>query len=335
MCFQSQHCGAWISLESIGIPAQGCLRAPEWLQHIVLPSHQSIVNPVIYIDLATHTLTCIKNVSHGAFGFIDVAIIKTPEGSKDLYIKRPIIIGKSLLQEACLQSLVNKRLAEIGFPIGAPKVTHIFRLRDRSVCFAMEPVEGAVTLDRYLDAIPSQLFSTVIIDCLLQLSAMIWHLDHIGINHRDVKPSNFLIVEHNAPIQKILTVENEIIEISSNYSLTLIDFGFSCIGSTKTQVSNLALSTVYPPSDPCPKEGRDLYLFLGLLYADYHAKMPAPLKQLFESWIDEPGSKMCTFMRKDKEYSKKWLYFMAGNDQIKRFQSNPCRIVSDLQALHL
>jgi serine/threonine protein kinase len=335
MCIQSHHCGAWISLESIGIAAQGCLRAPEWLQHISLPICQSIVNPSIYIDVPHQTLTCTKNASHGAFGFIDVAIMKTLDGSKDLYVKRPIMMGKSLLQEACLQLLVHKRLAEIGFPMGAPKVTHIFRLRDRSICFAMEPVEGAITLDRYLDVTPSHLFSTVIVDCLLQLSAMIWHLDHIGINHRDVKPSNFLIVEHEVPVLKILAVENEIIEISSNYSLTLIDFGFSCIGSTKTQVSNLALSTVYPPSDPCPKEGRDLYLFLGLLYADYYTKMPQPLKHLFESWIDEPGSKMCSFMRKDKEYSKKWLYFMAGNDQIKRFQCNPSRIVADLQALHL
>jgi diacylglycerol kinase family enzyme len=37
-------------------------------------------------------------------------------------------------------------------------------------------------------------------------------------------------------------------------------------------------------------------------------------------------------MRKDKEHSKKWLYFMAGNEQIKRFYSTPQRIVYDLQA---
>ena len=334
MCLLTQHCGAWISLHSIGIAAQGCLRTPEWLQQIVLPSQQSIINPSIYIDTAHQTLTCIKTVSHGAFGFIDLATIKTEEGIKEVYVKRPILLGKNLMQEACMQKVVGERLAEIGFPIGAPKITHIFTLRDRSVCFAMEPVLGAVTLDHYLDSISPHLFSTVIVDCLLQLSAMIWHLDRIGMNHRDVKPSNFLIVEHELQ-PKILTVENEIMEISSRYSLTLIDFGFSCIGSINTKVSYLSLSTVYPASDPCPKEGRDLYLFLGLLYADYHSKMPLPLRTLFESWIDEPGSKMCAFMRKDKEYSKKWLYFMAGNEQIKRFQSNPTRIVSDLQALHL
>jgi hypothetical protein len=37
-------------------------------------------------------------------------------------------------------------------------------------------------------------------------------------------------------------------------------------------------------------------------------------------------------MRKDKENSKKWLYFMAGNESIKKFNSSPYRIVKDLQA---
>jgi hypothetical protein len=37
-------------------------------------------------------------------------------------------------------------------------------------------------------------------------------------------------------------------------------------------------------------------------------------------------------MKKDKENSKKWLYFMAGNESIKRFSSCPKSIVKDLQA---
>jgi hypothetical protein len=112
----------------------------------------------------------------------------------------------------------------------------------------------------------------------------------------------------------------------------LIDFGFSCIGSIETHVSEVSLSTVYPASDPCPKEGRDLYLFLGLLYIDYYSRLPLQLRTLFESWLQEPGSNLCSFMRKDKESSKKWLYFMAGNDSIKRFHSSPERIVRDLEA---
>jgi serine/threonine protein kinase len=287
---------------------------------------------MLYIDQPNETLTCIKTVSHGAFGYIDWGMHRKGQDEKNVYIKRPILPGKSLLYEACIQHLVAEQLAEIGFPHGAPRVLRLVSLRDHSIGFAMEPIEGACTLDRYLDASPPSCLSNVIIDCLLQLCAISWHLDQrIGINHRDLTPSNFMVVDHPPQI-KILTIENEIIDLSSSRSLTLIDFGFSCLGSTKTHISELSLSTVYPASDPCPKEGRDLYLFLGLLYIDYYSRLPPQLRTLFESWLQEPGSNLCSFMRKDKDSSKKWLYFMAGNDSIKRFHSCPARIVADLEA---
>jgi serine/threonine protein kinase len=241
--------------------------------------------------------------------------------------------GRSLLYEACIQKLVADSLATIGFPTGAPQIISIFRLRDNSICFAMEQIQGAITLDRYLDSLPKVVLPSIIIDCLLQLSAMLWHLDYtLGINHRDLKPSNFLICEHDAPIRKVLQIGNEIIEIETNHSLTFIDFGFSCLGSTETHIPNISLSTVYSKTDPGPKEGRDMYLFIAFLYIDYYTKLPSKLLELFESWLDITDSNLCKFMRKDKENSKKWLYFMTGNEQIKKFNSCPCKIVKDLQS---
>jgi len=289
------------------------------------------MNPSIYLEQPRETLTCLKTVSHGTFGYIDLACYHTANGDREVYIKRPILPGKSLLYEACMQKLVAESLETIGIHNGAPHVLRIFSLHDRSVGFAMEPIEGACTFNHYLDHLPDSCLSNAIIDCLLQLSAILWHLNHrIGINHRDLTPSNFLIVEHPPQI-KILTIENEIIDLTSTRSLTLIDFGFSCIGSITTRVAELSLSTVYPASDPCPKDGRDLYLFLGLLYIEYYSRLPLQLRELVESWLQEPGSNLCRFMRRDKESSKKWLYFMAGNDSIKRFHSSPVRIVADLQ----
>lgn len=331
MCQLHKKCIAWVSLESMGIPSSGCLRSSSWLRSIVVPSHPSIFQPSIYIDQPSCHLTCIKTLSHGSFGYIDVARYETEKGAKEVYVKRPIRPGKSLLLEACVQQWTHLHMKDIGFPMGAPEVLRIFRLRDESVCFAMEPIDGATTLNAYFDASSSSCFSSSMVDCLLQISAMAWYLDHtLGMNHRDLTPSNFLVVEHE-PMRKILTIENEIIEISSRRSLTLIDFGFSCIGSTETHVSDLSLSTVYSMSDPCPKEGRDLYLFLGLVYIDYYERLPPTMRTLFEGWLT--GSNLCRFMRQDKEHSKKWLYFMAGNEQIKRFDSRPERIVKDVQSL--
>lgn len=333
MCNKDKRCRAWISLNSIGINAQGCLKNTEWLNSIVIPCSQSILNQNLYIDLKSEKLQCLKNVARGKFGCIDSGIYEINNKKIDVYIKRPIISGKSLLYEACIQKLVGENLTNIGFPTGAPQVLSIFRLKDNSICFAMEEISNAITLDKYLESVHSSSISTIIIDCLLQLCAMIWHLDAtLGINHRDLKPSNFLITEHN-PITRILQIENELLEIESKYSLTFIDFGFSCLGSTETHISDISLSTVYSKSDPCPKEGRDMYLFLAFLYIDFHSKLPLKLLQLFESWLNVPGSNIIGFMQKDKKNSKDWIYYIAGNEHIKQFNSSPCRIVKDLEAL--
>lgn len=332
MCNQHGVCNAWLSLESVGVTAQGCLRHSDWLCRAPIYSTQSILHQLVYVDTPAVKITCIKNVSHGTFGYIDLALYQTPTTTMEVYIKRPILAGKSLLQEACIQQLVHNHMSEIGFPTGAAKVLHIFRLRDESVCFAMEPIQHAQILDTYLKTVSISQMSSVLVDCLLQLSAMVWYLNNkIGINHRDLKPSNFLIVEHE-PQRKVLMIENEIIEISSRYSLTLIDFGFSCLGSVKTRISDMSLSTVYPKCDPCPKDGRDLYLFLGLLYIDYYTRLPPTMRCLFEFWLEEPGSKLCHFMRKDGDNAKQWLYFMAGNEKILVFRSYPERILSNLQS---
>ena len=335
MCHKDKKCGAWISLESIGIVYQGCLKDSTWLNSLNIPCTQSILDQMLYIDSHDIVLYCTNNIAHGAFGYIDraLSIYKKQNKIIEVYVKRPIISGKSLLYEAFIQQLVHESLKHIGFPTGAPRIISLFRLRDNSVCFAMAEIKNSISLDTYLHTIDSDIFSSVIIDCLFQLCAMSWYLDTtLGINHRDLKPSNFLIVNHE-PIVKTLQIENNIFDIESKYSLTFIDFGFSCLGSTETHISDISLSTVYSKADPCPKEGRDMYLFLALTYVDFYSKLSVKLLKLFESWLNIPGSNITTFMKKDKEHSKKWLYFIAGNEHIKQFNSTPYNIVKGLQSI--
>lgn len=330
MCVQGNHCELWVSLYSAGIPFELCLKEKYWHQTVEVPCHQSIRHPTVYINLPTVKLTCLQNVAHGQFGYIDVARYETAAGSKEVYVKRPIIHGYSLLREACIQKLVGEHLQRIGYLHGAPTVEHVFRLRDGSICFAMEQIEGACTLDKYMETVPTPQLPHVIVECLLQLCGMKFYLTQtLGMNHRDLKPSNCLIVEHE-PQTRLIQVDREVIEIQTRRSITLIDFGFACVGSPVTRQSYMALSTVYSKEDPCPKEGRDLYVFLGLIYIDYHRKLSPNLLALFEAWLEVPGSTLCTLMRKDGEHSKQWLYFMAGNEQIVTFNSCPQRIIRDL-----
>lgn len=332
MCVKDKKCRAWISLSDVGISAEGCLRDSRWLNTIVVPGNQSIFNQTLYIDLPDKKMTWLRTVSHGKFGSIDEVLFETADIKQRLYVKRPLIQGKSLIYEACIQKLVGGHLALIGFPTGAPKLVYIFRLRDDSVCFAMEQIDNAITLEEFLSSVPVKQLPNIIIDCLIQLCAMVWFLDNtLGINHRDLKPSNFLIVERSSAVEKIISVENELLDINSKYDLTFIDFGFSCLGSTETHISDISLSTTYSKADPCPKEGRDMFLFLAFLYIEYCSVLPPKLVALFESWLDVPGSNLCRFMRKDKENCKDWIYYLAGDKRVLSFPSKPVKIVRDLQ----
>jgi len=320
------HCSAWISLHSVGIATEGCIKDPAFISSIYpLLSSSQMGNA--YINLPFKRLLYIDTITQGQFGFIDLAIYQDANDKKEVYVKRPIL-QEDLLMEACIQKLAHDSLARIGFPLGTPPVVSIFSLHNGSVCFAMDPIPHTITLDRFLHGSKQSNMDAIIIECLLQLCAMLSQLHHdLGMNHRDLKPSNFLIREHS-PIEKKLIIDDIHLTILSRYSLTMIDFGFACLGQfTKTDIS---LSTVYSINDCCPKDGRDLFLFLGMLYAEYHTKLSPALRALFETWVD---IKLCAFMQKNKEYSVQWLYFMAGNERILRFPSTPSRIIKDLQRL--
>ena len=324
-------CDSHVNLAQFGIDASGCIRNSGWLTLLKVPCNQSLLVPAMYVETLKKKICQIKTIATGSFGTIDIATRTDMLGSATVFVKKPKINGKSLLYEALIQDKVQKSLIEGGFPTGAPKVLDIFKLHDGSVCFTMEIIEAAETLQEILDKTTPEDITPLLIESLLQVCAMLWHLEtRIGMNHRDLKPSNLLVRKHE-PMSKTLKIAEVELSIISKFTLTFIDFGFSCIGSNENQKADIALSTVYHPSDPCPKEGRDLYSFLAFIYAEHWNKLPADLRCLFETWLSVPGTKIVEFLRKNKGYAKDWIYFLTGNIEIKKFDCCPCRIVSDLR----
>jgi serine/threonine protein kinase len=333
MCI-GEKCNKFISLSSHGVPDEGHIGDTEWLNRIHIPCSNSIINPNMYINTPSKGLHYIKNMAHGSFGYIDIAERTVGNEKRRVFVKRPIIPGKSLLKEACIQKIVIESLEKGGFPTGAPRMLDIFRLSDNSVCFSMDILKDTITLQEYLSKLGDDELTGFIIDCIIQLCAMLWWLhEDIGMNHRDLKPSNILIRKH-AAITKNLKIGDVSLNIMSSFSVSFIDFGFSCIGNEKNQVSDLAIGSIYSANDPCPKDGRDIYYFIASLYAELYKRLSKDIIMLFETWLAIPGSNLLSILRKHGTNAQEWIYYLTGNIAIRQFTlCCPVNIVKDLRAL--
>jgi serine/threonine protein kinase len=314
---------------------QGCVMNKAWLDSFTVRCHQSLLYPMRYIDLPDKKLIFVRTVAQGQFGWIDLAHYETRRCSKEVYVKRPIP-GKGTektVYEPYIQQMVHQGLARFGFPNHVPCVLEVFRLRNELVCFAMEQVEGGITMDTFLNTYPSDDLSDILVEILYQVIMMIWFMnDGLGVNHRDLKPSNFLLRIMDEPMTYSFVVDglDSRVEWTSRFHLSLIDFGFACVGALHTRRAHVSLSMVYSERDPCPKDGRDVYLFLGYLYGDYFKRMNSVLRGWFESWLAIPGVDFCGFLRRGRDDSKQWLYYLTGSEQIHQLHSYPIVVIRQL-----
>jgi serine/threonine protein kinase len=320
-------CSTWFDLSKVGLSGEGCIRDAAFLSSIRVPCTQNVVTPQFY----TKTLTARKPLPGSTYSRIELGS-RTHEGRvHDVFLKSPLIPGKSLLYEACIQQIVRDSLDRGGFAKGAPRVHDVFRLLDGSVCFSMDLVENARPLSALLQDASD--LTPLILDVLLNLTAMLAHLEtDIGMNHRDLKPSN-LLVEIHEPRTRLLTVHGTGHRILSSYTITLIDFGFSCIGDSTTQRADLAIGDVYGVADPCPKRGRDLFMFLAFLYMECGTRIQPDLRTLFGKWLQNGKTGLLAKLDTYGHEFDQWIYFITGNEQVAAFDCYPLRVFSDLVKL--
>jgi len=200
----------------------------------------------------------------------------------------------------------------------------------------MEVFQTAVPLTIFLPTLPPSDVTPAILELLLQLSAMMYHLaKDIGMNHRDLKPSNLMIEAREAPVPLPLRIGSTAITIQSRYTISLIDFGFSCIGDPISQKADVAIGDVYGPQDPCPKEGRDLYMFLAFLYIDYGLKLAPDLRACFGNWLQNSTTGILNKIDRMGHDFDPWIYFITGSERISKFGSSPEAVFKDLVRLRL
>jgi serine/threonine protein kinase len=130
----------------------------------------------------------------------------------------------------------------------------------------------------------------LLLEILGQLAFILHHLQEgLRLNHRDVKINNIMIRPRAAPITLDLSGSS----MSMPFDLTLIDFGFACVGCPPPLLSTaLQAGSWFPMRDVCCKKGRDLaqLLFCIHCYFPLEEYLTVSLCAEIRSWLQIPWS---------------------------------------------
>jgi serine/threonine protein kinase len=155
----------------------------------------------------------------------------------------------------------------------------------------------------------------------------------LGLNHRDIKTSNILIKEGQTS-RSIFTYGGFSWNLQKNIDVVLVDFGFSCLGLALGRPPLIKAGIYYNPRDPCPKLGRDLYLFISLLLKDlYKHKLDLiKLINFLEERLSLEKMDVPKFLKKYNDQEPDWLYFLTGDSSLVFPHCEPSIVLQSLAA---
>ena len=251
---------------------------------------------------------------------------------KKVYLKQSFK-KVSFREEALLQRLSQTVLAGVGLPAAVPPVLDIFVEPSGFVVFTMECYDDYTILSNALKG--GSVSEPVLCEIIFQIAFFLHVLtDRVGLNHRDIKTSNILYKSCSAQ-EKIFSYGGFSCKISSQAEAALVDFGFSCVGLSLGEPAFVRAGIYYGAKDPCPKTGRDLYLFLSLLLRDLYLFMgegECRLREWLEKRLYMSGMDIVGFIKKYLDKEPDWLYFLAGDSSLVFPHCEPTIILQSLVA---
>jgi len=144
---------------------------------------------------------------------------------------------RSLKEEACLQQAAYYILREFGMPWAVPRVYDIVEHPRYGVCFTMDNVEPLLIFGDYLINTmewkrQSRFNDILVFEVISQLAIYMLILEaQLGLNHRDLKPNNVLMVKQEPLVDVLIHCSTHVkMHLSASVRAVLIDFGFACIG---------------------------------------------------------------------------------------------------------
>jgi serine/threonine protein kinase len=203
--------------------------------------------------------------------------------------------------EALLHVLAWHTIRESATPWGIPRPYEVFGERAetsvsgwRTMSFCMSYVRGK-TLHKYLQRHwqPNRKRENalLLLDLLAQVAYILWHLQqHIQLNHRDLKINNILISRRATPV----TLSLDGITFDSHHEVTLIDFGFACVGCPPPRAPATVLQSGcwFELRELCCKAGRDIAQLLFCIHCYYPLDiyLPSVIADEIREWLQIPWS---------------------------------------------
>jgi serine/threonine protein kinase len=198
-------------------------------------------------------------------------VIEAPE---EVIIKRTIPpAGSALLpiedvtahtSEALLHVLAWRAMQLTAAPWAIPRPYEVFGDYDKtgwkSMSLCMSYVNGRTLysfMQKNWNTDKKEENSRSFLAIIAQVAYILYFMQcNLRLNHRDVKVNNILIRRRTSPV----TLKLDGISISSDFELTLIDFGFACVGCPPpaTPITAFQAGSWFPMGELCCKEGRDL-----------------------------------------------------------------------------
>lgn len=313
-----------VSLYEIGVEGVYTIATIPKIDPALLPTFYEKERKLQTKDGKLRTLLHIEShFDHGSYGNIYGA----KRGETLVLLKQPRMVEIHLLQEAVLQHLAFKTLEAEGISWAVPKVYDIFQ-RNKEVWFSMELIHGLFLPEWFAHTShPDQ----DVYFLLAQICSILITLEmYLNLDHRDLKSNNLLL--RNEPCTMILKLGENSWKLQCPFKITVLDFGFACLGSESLQgipLVNLG-DGVLPPMDPCPKEGRDIFhLFVSLLGIPvFRERISKDLHEKIDSWLSVGNKSYGTMARRWS--TENWSYLVSSQPNFSIPSCCPNRILHDI-----